>query len=129
MAFFTSQAQAVATQVEGPQLELVADLPLDGDVAPFGPMNWRSEAACRQLPTELFFPVGHGPRAQAQVRLAKQVCAECAVQEDCLAYALAANTRYGVFGGLDEDERRELRRQIAASFGRRADAEDLEESA
>ncbi|MGH9104927.1 MAG: WhiB family transcriptional regulator [Acidimicrobiales bacterium] len=79
--------------------------PLDG--AP----RWRSEAACRQLPTELFFPVGHGPRAQAQTDLAKGICKSCAVQAECLDYALATNAHYGVFGGLAEDERRAVRRQ------------------
>jgi len=92
------------------------------------PRRWRSQAACRHLPTDLFFPVGHGPRAQAQTGLAKQVCSSCAVQEECLCYALMANARYGVFGGLDEEERRDLRRRLDRS-GFAARADDLEESA
>jgi len=87
--------------------------------------SWQTHAACQQLPTDLFFPIGHGPRAQAQTRLAKEVCNACPVQAQCLGYALAANARYGVFGGLGEDERRELRR--ADSFG--LGDSDLEESA
>jgi WhiB family redox-sensing transcriptional regulator len=78
--------------------------------------GWQLDAACRQLPTELFFPVGHGPRAQAQTRLAKEVCRSCAVRNECLDYALAANLRYGVFGGLAEDERREVRRRQRRGF-------------
>lgn len=73
-------------------------------------LAWRQEAACRDLPTELFFPIGHGPRAQAQTHLAKEICGACAVRGECLDYALATNARYGVFGGLSEDERRDVRR-------------------
>ena len=89
--------------------------------------TWRLEAACRELPTELFFPIGHGPRAQAQTKVAKEICRDCAVRAQCLAYALATNARYGVFGGLAEEERRDVRRQEGVSFGRAG--ADLEESA
>ena len=88
---------------------------------------WRYEAACRELPTDLFFPIGHGPRAQAQVRLAKEICSGCDVRAQCLAYALATNARYGVFGGLAEDERREFRRRASAAL--RLSGAPLEESA
>jgi len=100
------------------------------------PLGWRAQAACRDLPTDLFFPVGHGPRAQTQARLAKQVCADCQVREDCLDYALGTNARYGVFGGVDEEERRQLRRHLDGTFGFEGDdidadglKADLEESA
>jgi WhiB family transcriptional regulator, redox-sensing transcriptional regulator len=89
--------------------------------------RWQAQAACQQLPTDLFFPIGHGPRAQAQTRLAKEVCTNCTVRAQCLDFALAANARYGVFGGLGEDERRELRRRRGNSFG--LGDSDLEESA
>jgi WhiB family redox-sensing transcriptional regulator len=89
--------------------------------------GWRLEAACRELPTELFFPIGHGPRAQAQTKVAKEICRDCAVRAQCLAYALATNARYGVFGGLAEEERRDVRRQEGVTFS--AAGADLEESA
>ena len=116
------------------RLDLLAQL---GLTPPDQSRSWRREAACRDLPTDLFFPVGHGLRAQAQAGLAKQVCAECAVRDECLEYALAANSRYGVFGGLDEDERRQLRRRPGGGLGMapgglEVDAigdEDLERSA
>jgi WhiB family transcriptional regulator, redox-sensing transcriptional regulator len=70
--------------------------------------KWQAEAACRHLPTDLFFPVGRGARARAQTRLAKEICQACAVRSQCLAHALVSNARYGVFGGLAEEERREV---------------------
>jgi WhiB family redox-sensing transcriptional regulator len=55
--------------------------------------------------------VGNGARARAQARVAKDVCSACDVRSQCLAFALAANLRHGVFGGLGEEERREVRRR------------------
>jgi WhiB family transcriptional regulator, redox-sensing transcriptional regulator len=99
-----------------------AELP-DGS----GRLAWRAEAACKYLPTELFFPIGHGPRAQAQTSVAKAVCNACSVRAQCLDYALAANAQYGVFGGMSEEERREARRRVGHRYGL-ADG-GLEESA
>lgn len=68
------------------------------------------------MPTDLFFPIGHGPSAEAQVRRAKEVCRTCQVRDSCLGFALDANMQYGVFGGLSEDERRDLRRRGREAF-------------
>lgn len=72
---------------------------------------WRERAACRDLDTDLFFPVGEGPEAQAQADAAKQVCASCPVREECLSFALATRQEAGVFGGMTEEERRRHRRR------------------
>jgi WhiB family transcriptional regulator, redox-sensing transcriptional regulator len=90
-------------------------------------LAWRVDAACKYLPTELFFPIGHGPRAQAQTNVAKAVCNACAVRAQCLDYALAANAQYGVFGGMSEEERREVRRRVGHRYELAAGG--LEESA
>lgn len=79
-------------------------------------LAWRVDAACKYLPTELFFPIGHGPRAQAQTGVAKAVCNACSVRPQCLDYAMAANAQYGVFGGMSEEERREVRRHVGHGF-------------
>ena len=39
---------------------------------------------------------------------ARKVCANCPVQMDCLEYAIAAD-EWGIWGGLDRDQRRTLR--------------------
>lgn len=100
-----------------------------GRTAKDGPgTSWRSRAACKHLPPDIFFPIGRGPRAEAQTRLAKEVCSGCSVRPECLEFALAANMPYGVFGGMSEDERREARgRAPARYFG--AGGRALEESA
>lgn len=71
---------------------------------------WQLDAACRDMPTDLFFPIGHGEDAQAQANQAKAVCRACLVRSTCLDYALAGNMLYGVFGGMSEEERKDLRR-------------------
>jgi WhiB family transcriptional regulator, redox-sensing transcriptional regulator len=89
-------------------------------IAGYGPVDqpgWRLEAACQDLPTELFFPIGHGPRAEAQVDQAKNICTGCPVRRPCLDYAMATNAQYGVFGGLAEDERRRVRRSLNRGYG------------
>lgn len=66
---------------------------------------WQQQAACRGSGTDAHFPM-LGQSATA----AKAVCARCEVREPCLAYALADPTLQGVWGGLSDRERRQLRR-------------------
>jgi WhiB family transcriptional regulator, redox-sensing transcriptional regulator len=73
--------------------------------------EWRLEASCRDLRTELFFPVGLTGEAIVQADLAKKICSECPSQNACLEFALRTHQDYGVWGGATEDERRIIRRQ------------------
>lgn len=73
--------------------------------------NWRDAAACRDEDPELFFPIGQGAAYELQVAEAKAVCAGCPVRARCLQDALDRGEPSGVFGGLDEDERRALKRR------------------
>ncbi|WP_443065740.1 WhiB family transcriptional regulator [Streptomyces sp. NBC_00503] len=72
---------------------------------------WQERAACRELGSRLFFhPAGErGPEREARDAAAKEVCALCPVQRDCLRHALRVGETFGVWGGLTEDERRRLR--------------------
>jgi WhiB family redox-sensing transcriptional regulator len=74
-------------------------------------MSWVEAARCIGEDPDLFFPVGTTPPAQHQVQEAKAVCAQCAVREECLEWSLATFQDAGVWGGLDEDERRAIRRR------------------
>ena len=73
---------------------------------------WRERAGCRDLDTDLFFPVGEGAEAQVQIDAAKTVCASCPVRDECLAFALDTRQDAGVWGGMTEDERRRHRRRL-----------------
>jgi ABC-type transport system involved in cytochrome c biogenesis permease subunit len=77
-----------------------------GRAGPSG-WDWRFQAACRGLPSTLFFgPSAERPRQRRQREAAtKAVCARCQVRDLCAAYAFAYQERYGIWGGLTERER------------------------
>jgi WhiB family redox-sensing transcriptional regulator len=74
-------------------------------------MDWRHRAACRDEDPELFFPIGTTGPALRQVDEAKAVCRRCDVVDECLTWSLNSDQDAGVWGGLDEDERRALKRR------------------
>jgi WhiB family transcriptional regulator, redox-sensing transcriptional regulator len=74
-------------------------------------MDWRHRAACRDEDPELFFPIGTTGPALHQVDEAKTICGRCEAVDECLSWALDSEQDAGVWGGLDEDERRALRRR------------------
>lgn len=76
--------------------------------------DWRATAACQDTDPDLFFPVGTTGQALLQIAKAKEVCGECPVSTQCLEYALDTNQDSGIWGGLDEEQRRSIRRQNAA---------------
>lgn len=77
-----------------------------------GATTWRLKAACRGLDADLFFPE-RGESGGFQDALA--VCESCPVREECLEYALEAGERYGIWGGLNEKRRRQLKRDRKAA--------------
>jgi WhiB family redox-sensing transcriptional regulator len=76
-------------------------------------MDWRHKAACRQEEPELFFPIGNTGPALMQIEEARKVCNVCDVTELCLSWAIETGQDAGVWGGLNEDERRSLKRKRA----------------
>lgn len=73
-------------------------------------LAWQDRALCAETDPELFFPEKGG-----STREAKQVCRSCEVWAQCLEYALATDQRFGLWGGLSERERRQLKRQRQAA--------------
>ena len=86
-------------------------------------MGWIAGAACIGEDSELFFPVGSTPPALEQVDRAKAICAACGVRPECLEWSLVTCQDAGVWGGLDEEKRRQIRR------GRRRAAGPVREAA
>lgn len=68
--------------------------------------DWQGYALCAQTDPEAFFPEKGG-----STREAKRICQGCEVKADCLEYALAHDVRFGVWGGLSERERREMKKK------------------
>jgi WhiB family redox-sensing transcriptional regulator len=68
-------------------------------------LEWQQEALCAQTGADFFFP-----EPGSSVREAKRICGMCPIRAACLTYALEHDERFGVWGGLSEKERLELRR-------------------
>jgi WhiB family redox-sensing transcriptional regulator len=81
-------------------------------------VEWSSQAACLSAEPEQFFPVGAGPAAGWETAAAKEICGRCAVLDACRDYALETRQPFGVWGGLDEEERRALWRAGAVAAAR-----------
>jgi WhiB family redox-sensing transcriptional regulator len=74
-------------------------------------VDWQLQAACRGHDSAAFFAPPHFERKEmrlARERFAKSVCRGCPVKDACLDYALRTHEPHGVWGGLNEFERRAL---------------------
>jgi len=72
---------------------------------------WQVRAACRGPHAAAFFPPSHTERKEdkaARESRAKAICGECRVRQQCLDYALRIREPHGIWGGLNEVERKAL---------------------
>jgi len=73
--------------------------------------SWQVRASCRGPQAEVFFPPSRAERKEEKVareRRAKEICRSCPVRKLCLEYALRIREPHGIWGGLNETERRQL---------------------
>lgn len=66
--------------------------------------DWMDNAACKGMDASLFYP-GQGE----SVTEAKQTCMTCPVRSECREHALNNHETYGVWGGLSERQRKNIR--------------------
>ncbi len=72
---------------------------------------WQTRAACRGPQAAVFFPPSHFERKDDKLERegrAKAICESCPVREPCLEYALRIREPHGIWGGLNEGERKQL---------------------
>lgn len=72
---------------------------------------WQERAACKGPQAAVFFPPSHLERKEerdARERRAKAICAVCPVRRPCLDYAIRIREPHGIWGGLNELERKQL---------------------
>lgn len=69
--------------------------------------GWQDEAACAGLGLDVWFAPDREQAADRAQREedAKRICGVCPVRDACLAHALNYDERYGIWGGLTEEER------------------------
>lgn len=75
-------------------------------------MSWTDQAACVDVPTEVFFPVPPRTGGHPDYGPARAICGRCPVRAECLADALhsepqASGKRYGFVGGMTPGQRSE----------------------
>lgn len=83
--------------------------------------EWMDLGACRTGDGELTRTMYPTPGDEVGIAEAKAICMRCDVQVECLSYALSIREPQGVWGGVDERERRNMwrrwkRREFAAGF-------------
>jgi WhiB family redox-sensing transcriptional regulator len=82
--------------------------------------EWQASGKCRDLESSVFFhPDGERGFARAdRIANAKRICRSCPVIVQCRHHALTAEEPFGIWGGLDESERRTAiahRRRLSAA--------------
>ena len=93
--------------------------------APLLESTWRTQASCRTKNAVHFFAPPHferKPEKDAREGAARALCRSCAVQPECLEYALAVQEPHGIWGGMNELERRLLLRKRASADAARRPA-------
>jgi len=79
-------------------------------------VDWQDRALCRGANADLFFSPTHLEKREERATReaqAKAVCARCPVRQQCLEFALAVREPHGIWGGLNETERKRLWRKQA----------------
>ena len=73
--------------------------------------SWQIKAACRGPQAAVFFPPPQFERKdekEAREGRAKSICASCSVRRECLDYAIRIREPHGIWGGLNELERKQI---------------------
>lgn len=85
--------------------------------------TWQVDAQCGRDKAEHFFAPTHferKPEKDAREEQARSLCRACPVQPACLKYSLDVQVPHGIWGGLNEYERRRTLRQRAADAEERS---------
>lgn len=78
--------------------------------------TWEERARCLGSDTEMFFA-----QSAVEERAAKKVCSRCPVAQECLEYALTNDLRFGVWGGLNRNQRSRVATKRAAARAAQGD--------
>jgi len=73
--------------------------------------TWQLRAACRGPQAAVFFPPPAFERKDEKLERearAKDICGSCVVRQGCLDYAISIREPHGIWGGLNEAERKQL---------------------
>lgn len=68
-------------------------------------LGWRNMAKCVGEDSDLFLSDKEKERARATI-----FCSRCVVKEACLEYALESDQAFGIWGGMDNEQRRKYKK-------------------
>ena len=74
---------------------------------PFPERAWMKRAACLEHPDLDWFS-----RSERMKHACRAICDECVVRSECLTFAID-NDELGMWAGLDQRERRRVKRNVA----------------
>ena len=78
--------------------------------------SWQIKGSCRGPQASVFFPPAQFERKDEKLdreSRAKAICRTCPVKRECLDYAVSIREAHGIWGGLNEVERKQLLAQRA----------------
>lgn len=76
-------------------------------VSEVGDLQWQDFGNCRGVDPDLFFP---RRGEMVEINRALEVCGGCEVKVECLEFALTNNEKFGIWGGVSERGRRQIKR-------------------
>ncbi len=73
-----------------------------------------NRALCAEVDPEVWFPEhgGNNKYKTPEAVHAKQLCKACPALAECREYALRYTGLYGIWGGLDPSQRRDIQKQL-----------------
>jgi WhiB family redox-sensing transcriptional regulator len=80
-------------------------------------LMWRVDAECRTDNAVYFYAPSHferKPEKDFREGIARSLCRRCKVRDQCLDYSLQGEESHGIWGGLNELERKRLLRTLRA---------------
>ena len=80
--------------------------------------SWRALAECRGENAVFFFAPSHferKPEKDFREGMARALCRRCEVRQECLDYSIEVEEGHGIWGGLNELERKRLLRKRRAA--------------
>jgi WhiB family redox-sensing transcriptional regulator len=83
----------------------------------FDELMWRVGAECQTDNAVYFYAPSHferKPEKDLREGIARALCRRCKVQESCLSYSIVGEESHGIWGGLNELERKRLLRSMRA---------------
>jgi WhiB family redox-sensing transcriptional regulator len=75
-------------------------------------LDWLDHAACAGMDGRAFY--ANGKHAREQVKAARRICNICPVRAECAAWAIQTGEKWGVWGGMSQQQLRQKRRRLRA---------------